>query len=214
MLLDVGPHLLDLHEVAFGEIVDVVAAGDAHGRSRSSTSGVTSQASLSCRIAMESRTEIEVFASDGVVRFDGRDGDRREIGANIRRSFAEVARGGSHPADACCGLHLQTLIEQAAQQPRRRGRRFGAATTDGRRSTRHAAPHTSTGDVGFHTITRIDDWLPRDVVPQERLVERTHAVDVRDDGLCNREFDRTLQALTASEDLRSARRAPAWLPRP
>jgi predicted dehydrogenase len=118
-LLDVGPHLLDLHEVAFGEIVDVVAAGDPHGwvsLTLVHASGATSQASLSCRIAMESRTEVEVFASDGVVRFDGRDGDRREIGANIRASFAAVARGGSHPADARRGLHLQMLIEQAAQQ--------------------------------------------------------------------------------------------------
>jgi predicted dehydrogenase len=118
-LLDVGPHLLDLHEIAFGEIVDVVAAGDAHGwvsLTLFHASGVTSQASLSCRIAMESRTEVEVFASDGVAHFDGRDGDRREIGANIRASFAAVARGGSHPADARRGLHLQMLIEQAAQQ--------------------------------------------------------------------------------------------------
>jgi predicted dehydrogenase len=118
-LLDVGPHLLDLHEVAFGEIIDVVAAGDAHGwvsLTLFHESGVTSQASLSCRVAMESRTEVEVFGSDGVVRFDGRDGDRREIGANIRASFAAVARSTSHPADARRGLHLQTLIEQAAQQ--------------------------------------------------------------------------------------------------
>jgi predicted dehydrogenase len=118
-LLDVGPHLLDLHEVAFGEIVDVVAAGDPHGwvsLTLTHASGVTSQASLSCRIPMESRTEVDVFASDGVVSFDGREGDRREIGANIRASFAAVARGGSHPADARRGLHLQMLIERAARQ--------------------------------------------------------------------------------------------------
>jgi predicted dehydrogenase len=118
-LLDVGPHLLDLHEVAFGEIIDIEAAGDPHGwvsLTLTHASGVTSQASLSCRIAMESRTEIEVFGPEGVNRFDGRDGDRREIGANIRRSFAAVARGESHPSDARRGLHLQELIDRAAHQ--------------------------------------------------------------------------------------------------
>jgi predicted dehydrogenase len=118
-LLDVGPHLLDLHEVAFGEIVEIAAAGDPHGwvsLTLTHSSGVTSQASLSCNIAMESRTEVEVFASDGIVRFDGRDGDRAEIGSNIRSSFAAVARGGTHTADARRGLHLQELIEDATRQ--------------------------------------------------------------------------------------------------
>jgi hypothetical protein len=79
-------------------------------------SGVTSQASLSCCIAMESRTEVEVFARVGTLRFDGREGDRAEIGANIRRSFAAVARGACHAADARRGLHLQELIENASRQ--------------------------------------------------------------------------------------------------
>ena len=63
-------------------------------------SGVTSQGSLCCRLAMESRTEVECFGTSGTARFDGRDGDRAELGANIRRAFADVARGGTHPSDA------------------------------------------------------------------------------------------------------------------
>jgi predicted dehydrogenase len=118
-LLDVGPHLLDLHEVGFGEIVDIDATGDRHGwvaLSLTHASGVTSQGSLCCRLAMESRTEVECFGTNGTARFDGRDGDRAELGANIRRAFAGVARGGTHPSDARRGLHLQTLIDRAERQ--------------------------------------------------------------------------------------------------
>jgi predicted dehydrogenase len=118
-LLDVGPHLLDLHEVAFGEIVDIDAAGDPHGwvsLTLTHASGITSQGSLCCRLAMESRTEVECFGTNGSARFDGRDGDRAELGANIRRAFADVARGGTHPADVRRGLHLQTLVDRAERQ--------------------------------------------------------------------------------------------------
>ena len=118
-LLDVGPHLLDLHEIAFGEIVDIEAAGDPHGwvaLTLTHESGVTSQGSLCCRLAMESRTEVECFGTNGTARFDGRDGDRAELGANIRRAFADVARGGTHPSDARRGLHLQELIDRAERQ--------------------------------------------------------------------------------------------------
>jgi predicted dehydrogenase len=118
-LLDVGPHLLDLHEVAFGPITDVHAAGDRHGwvsLTLTHAGGITSQASLSCRVATESRTEVECFGPDGTVQFDGREGDRAEIGANIRASFAAVARGIPHASDARRGLHLQEIIERAERQ--------------------------------------------------------------------------------------------------
>jgi predicted dehydrogenase len=122
-LLDVGPHLLDLHEVALGEIVELRAAGDVHGwvsLTLSHASGVTSQGSLCCRAAMESRTELELFGPSGTLRFDGREGDRREVGANMRAAFAAVARGAAHPSDARRGLHLQEIIHEAERQLARR----------------------------------------------------------------------------------------------
>ena len=118
-LLDVGPHLIDLLEAALGDIVDVAARGDRHGwvsLTLTHESGVTSQASLCCRAAMESRTEVELFGPSGSLRFDGREGDRRDVGVNIRTAFAAVARGGSHPADARRGLHLQEIIHRAERQ--------------------------------------------------------------------------------------------------
>jgi predicted dehydrogenase len=117
-LLDVGPHLLDLHEIALGEITGIEAAGDRHGwvaLNLAHASGATSQASLCCRAAMESRTEVELFGPGGVLTFDGREGDRRAIGTNMRQAFAAVVRGEPHPADAHRGLHLQELIERAEQ---------------------------------------------------------------------------------------------------
>jgi predicted dehydrogenase len=118
-LLDVGPHLLDLLECALGEITDIAAAGDRHGwvaLSLTHASGVTSQGSLCCRAAMESRTEVELFGPSGTLLFDGRSGDPRGVGTNLRRAFAAVVQGVPHPADARRGLHLQQLIDRAEAQ--------------------------------------------------------------------------------------------------
>jgi hypothetical protein len=62
---------------------------------------------------MESRTELELFGPAGVLAFDGREGDRRDIGTNMRQAFAAVVGGEPHPADVHRGLHLQELIERA-----------------------------------------------------------------------------------------------------
>jgi predicted dehydrogenase len=118
-LLDVGPHLLDLHECALGEIIDVRAAGDRHGwvaLTMTHASGLTSQGSLCCGAAIESRTEIEVYGPAGSLVFDGREGDRREVGTNLRRAFVDVVEGSRHPADARHGLHLQELVDRADAQ--------------------------------------------------------------------------------------------------
>ena len=101
------------------EITDIQAAGHRHGwvaLNLKHRSGATSQASLCCRVAMESRTELELFGTSGSRLFDGREGDRREVGTNMRRAFAGVVAGTPHPADAKRGLHLQELIERAELQ--------------------------------------------------------------------------------------------------
>jgi predicted dehydrogenase len=118
-LLDVGPHVIDLHEAALGPVTDLHAAGDRHGWTSLTLfheSGITSQASICCRTAIESRTELEVFGPAGMLRFDGREGDRRDVGANIHDAFVRVVRGERHPADAARGLHLQELIARAERQ--------------------------------------------------------------------------------------------------
>lgn len=118
-LLDVGPHLLDLLEVGLGEILTVHAEGDVHGwvsLTITHASGATSQASLCCNVAIESRTEIEVFGTAGSFSYDGRVDDPREVGRRIGETFAAVARGAAHEADAARGLHLQQIIDAAERQ--------------------------------------------------------------------------------------------------
>jgi predicted dehydrogenase len=120
-LLDVGPHLLDLHEVALGEIVDIAARGDVHGwisLTLRHASGATSEAAICCRTAIASRTEVEVFGPSGSLLFDGRAGDRGAIGHNLHTAFAAVARGGSHPANLRRALHLQELLDRATRSLR------------------------------------------------------------------------------------------------
>jgi len=118
-LLDVGPHLLDLHEIALGEIVAIDASGDVQGWTSLTlhhASGVTSQASICCKATGENRTEVEVFGATGSLRYDGRAGNPAETFANLRRTFVAVAGGTPHPADVTRGLHLQRLIANAEAQ--------------------------------------------------------------------------------------------------
>jgi predicted dehydrogenase len=118
-LLDVGPHLLDLHEAALGEVVEVHAAGDRHdwvSLTLEHASGVTSQASLCCTIGAESRTEVEVFGREGSLVYDARAVDRAQFPARLRSAVIEVANGGSHPASVDRAVHLQDLIARAHAQ--------------------------------------------------------------------------------------------------
>jgi predicted dehydrogenase len=116
-LLDVGPHIIDLLDGALGPIVAIDAAGDVHGwvsLTLHHESGVTSQASLCCRSAIESRTEVELFGPSGSLILDGRAADRTDTFATLRADFARVARTGErHDADAHRGLYLQRLLAQA-----------------------------------------------------------------------------------------------------
>jgi predicted dehydrogenase len=122
-LLDVGPHIIDLLDAALGPVSTIDAAGDVHGwvsLTLHHQSGVTSQASLCCRSAIESRTEVELFGPSGSLILDGRAGDRTDTFANLRADFARVARTGEpHPADAHRALSLQHLLAQAGASLRR-----------------------------------------------------------------------------------------------
>jgi predicted dehydrogenase len=118
-LLDVGPHLLDLHEAALGAIEAIHAEGDPHGwvsLTLEHESGVTSQASLCCKVAGESRTELEIFGPDGSLKYDGRDADRSRFPDNLRTAVLDVVGGKSHDANVERALHLQELIADAQAQ--------------------------------------------------------------------------------------------------
>jgi predicted dehydrogenase len=120
-VLDIGPHVLDLLEVALGEIVAVSAVGDPLGWvsvNCTHASGATSGASMCCSAATESRTEIQVYSPLGVASYDGRAVDREARADEIRRAFVAVAAGGTHPANADRALHLQLLIADIEAQLR------------------------------------------------------------------------------------------------
>jgi predicted dehydrogenase len=119
VLLDVGPHILDLVDAALGPAVGVHAHGDPHdwvGVLLEHASGAVSEVSISCRAAITpSRTEVELFGPDGSLSVDGRADGRERVFANLRADLATVARtGGPHPCDAARGLHVQHLVDRVA----------------------------------------------------------------------------------------------------
>jgi predicted dehydrogenase len=120
VLLDVGPHILDLVDAALGPAVGVRAHGDVHGWVgvlMEHESGAVSETSISCVAAITpSRTEVEVFGPDGSLQVDGRADPREHVFANQRADLANVARtGGPHPCDAARGLHVQQLVDRVSR---------------------------------------------------------------------------------------------------
>jgi predicted dehydrogenase len=118
VLLDIGPHILDLVDAALGPVVEVRGHGDPRhwvGLLLDHESGARSEVSMSCTAAITpSRTELEVFGPEGSLTVDGRAGVRAESFALLRRELAETARrGGGHPCDAARGLHVQELVARA-----------------------------------------------------------------------------------------------------
>jgi predicted dehydrogenase len=118
-VLDVGPHLLDLLEAALGEIVAVRASGDPLGWTSiicTHASGATSDASICCSSATDSRTSVEIYGREGAATYDGRARDFPALTDQLRRDFVEVVRGATHPANVDRALHLQELIADIESQ--------------------------------------------------------------------------------------------------
>ena len=120
VLLDVGPHILDLVDAALGPTVGVRAHGDPHGWVGvllEHESGAVSEVSISCVAAITpSRTEVELFGPSGSLAVDGRADSREYVFANLRADLATVARtGGPHPCDAQRGLYIQQLVDRVSR---------------------------------------------------------------------------------------------------
>lgn len=116
MLLDVGPHALDLLDAALGPIVDIRGTGDPKGWFEAVSvheSGAISSAVMSGIIG-EPRTVVELFGPRGVLALDNTGRVRDDAWATLRREFASAVRTGtSHPLDVHRGLYLQRLIDRA-----------------------------------------------------------------------------------------------------
>jgi predicted dehydrogenase len=122
VLLDLGPHLLDLLDAAVGPITTVRATGDPRRWTElvcEHAGGAVSQASLSGAVPLRrARTRIELYGSygpTGELVYDTAEIDHEQCWPILRAEFAQAVRTGvSGPLDAARGLRLQELIARAA----------------------------------------------------------------------------------------------------
>jgi len=118
VLLDVGPHIIDLLDAALGPVENIRAhtgPGGWAGVLLDHEGGARSEASMCADAAIDdSRTEVELFGPGGALVLDARAGAGPAMFATLRAEFAEVARtGAAHDCDVHRGLYLQRLIETA-----------------------------------------------------------------------------------------------------
>jgi len=117
-LLDLGPHLLDLLDLAVGPVASVRGTGDPRRWAELTCeheNGAVSQASLSGAVRLpRARTRVELYGEGEELVFDTADMDHAECGPVLRREFATAVRTGrASEIDARRGLRLQELLEQA-----------------------------------------------------------------------------------------------------
>ncbi|WP_456228918.1 Gfo/Idh/MocA family protein [Streptomyces sp. YJ-C3] len=119
VLLDLGPHLLDLLDAAAGPVVDIRSTGDARRWTELTCeheNGAVSQASLSGAVPRErALTRVELFGRQGELVYDTAEIDHEECWPILRHEFATAVRSGrAGDLDARRGLRLQRLLERAA----------------------------------------------------------------------------------------------------
>ncbi|OEV12123.1 Gfo/Idh/MocA family oxidoreductase, partial [Streptomyces nanshensis] len=116
-LLDLGPHLLDLLDLAVGPIASVRGTGDPRRwieLTCEHENGAVSQASLSGAIRLaRAHTRVELYGEEGELVYDAEEFDHEECWPVLRREFAEAVRGRRAPdPDVRRGLRLQELLAQ------------------------------------------------------------------------------------------------------
>lgn len=121
-LYDLGPHLLDLLDLAAGPIEAVRADGtrDYTALTTFHDSGATGQASLSGSVQLpRARTTISIYSAAGSIDYSTEGMDHAECWPQVRREFADAVRLGT-PAtvDAVRALHVQAIVEAAALSAR------------------------------------------------------------------------------------------------
>jgi len=121
-LYDLGPHLLDLLDLAAGPI-DAVRADGTREYTVLTTfhvGGATGQAALSGSVQLpRARTTISIYSAAGSLDYSTEGMDHAECWPQLRREFADAVRLGT-PAtvDAARALRVQALVEAAALSAR------------------------------------------------------------------------------------------------
>ncbi|MFC5370729.1 Gfo/Idh/MocA family protein [Arcanobacterium bovis] len=116
ILMDLGPHALNLAAAALGKVTKVRAQS---GRFVTITaeheSGVCSQIALSGSVDVNADDFTEtVFADSGIAHFDVRGQDHAECWTNIHEEFVNAVHNGTPvTVDAREALHLQAILEAA-----------------------------------------------------------------------------------------------------
>ena len=126
-LIDLGPHVLDSLDAALGPITGIEARGDVHRivlLECEHENGRVSQAALSATSNQDGGLMVEVHGLAGRLRLDiagfSKETAEAEFATAQRRIVAELAEavrtGVPHPLDVHRGVHLQRLIQTAADQ--------------------------------------------------------------------------------------------------
>ena len=118
-LYDLGPHLLDLMELAAGPIDAIRAEGSKDYVSLTTfhSGGATGQACLSGSVRLpQARTTISVYSSAGSLDYTTEGMDHSECWPALRREFADAVRlGTAVTVNVERALHVQALVEVAAR---------------------------------------------------------------------------------------------------
>jgi predicted dehydrogenase len=117
-LYDLGPHLLDLMELAAGPIEAVRADGSREyiALTTRHAGGATGQASLSGSVALPRvRTTLSVYSAAGCLDYTTEGMDHGECWPALRKEFADAVRlGTAVTVDVERALRIQALVEAAA----------------------------------------------------------------------------------------------------
>lgn len=118
-LLDVGPHVVDLLDVALGPVAGVAwahhAEPDVWHAGLQHADGATSTMTLSLRLPVDpSEIELAVFGGAGRHRFSGRVADPAACYARLLDELVAAVRGEGPPPrlDAARGLRLQEIVDE------------------------------------------------------------------------------------------------------
>jgi predicted dehydrogenase len=121
-LHDLGPHLLDLMDLAGGTIDAVRADGikDYVALTTLHDGGATGQAALSGSVRLgQVRTTVSVYSAAGSLDYTTAGMDHAECWPVLRREFADAVRLGTPvTADAQRALQIQAMVEAAALSAR------------------------------------------------------------------------------------------------
>ncbi|HEY9355403.1 MAG TPA: Gfo/Idh/MocA family oxidoreductase [Arthrobacter sp.] len=117
-LYDLGPHLLDLMDLAAGPIQAIRAEGSKEYITLTTfhSDGATGQASLSGSVRLpQARTTLSVYSAAGSLDYTTEGMDHAECWTALRREFADAVRlGNAVTVDVERALHVQALVEAAA----------------------------------------------------------------------------------------------------